>query len=307
MTDSPESWAERRDGIIPHGAAEPHRTMRRARLRSGRWRTARRAVAAVNGAPRTWRQSLRAAIVAAGPEAFASHESALALYGLESISDGLGRIELSAPLLRQIRMDGVVAHRSGTLVEGDVVRRWEFACSSPVRTVIDMSGRLNVTVLGRLVDEMVRRRLLRVGELRERLAELRPAPGRSVVTLRAIVAARPDGFDPGESDLESRVMRVILRHGFPRPEPQRWIRTSDRRLRPDWAYVEPMIFLEGDGFGFHRFASDLDRDSRRRNALVLVGWRPLTFTWRMTDGEIVATLDGVYDRATSQWRPIPRR
>ncbi len=29
---------------------------------------------------------------------------------------------------------------------------------------------------------------------------------------------------------------------------------------------------------------------------MLDGWRPLTFTWRMTDDEVVATLDEVFDR-----------
>ena len=33
---------------------------------------------------------------------------------------------------------------------------------------------------------------------------------------------------------------------------------------------------------------------------MLDGWRPLTFTWRMTDDEIVATLDEVFDRATGR-------
>ena len=56
------------------------------------------------------------------------------------------------------------------------------------------------------------------------------------------------------------------------------------------------LFLESDGFGYHRMASDLDRDHRRQNLLVLEGWRPLRVTARMSDEEIVATLDAVYDR-----------
>ena len=35
------------------------------------------------------------------------------------------------------------------------------------------------------------------------------------------------------------------------------------------------------------------------------GWRPLTFTWRMSDSEIIAVMDTVYDRATGTWRKPP--
>ena len=43
---------------------------------------------------------------------------------------------------------------------------------------------------------------------RERITELRPAPGRSVRVLRIVVAARDDRYDPGESTLEARIRRV---------------------------------------------------------------------------------------------------
>ncbi len=101
-------------------------------------------------------------------------------------------------------------------------------------------------------------------------------------------------------------MRLILRHGFPDPKPQHWVRNQGFKARLDHAYLEPRIYLEGDGFGFHFTASDLDNDARRRNRLVLDGWRPLSFTWRMTDAEIVATLDRIYDRDTHTWRPFAR-
>jgi hypothetical protein len=33
-------------------------------------------------------------------------------------------------------------------------------------------------------------------------------------------------------------------------------------------------------------SSDLDRDARRQNELVLDGWCPIEITWRMSDEEI---------------------
>jgi hypothetical protein len=170
--------------------------------------------------------------------------------------------------------------------------------------VIDLSGRLSVDELGRLVDELLRRRLLTLPRLRERAEELRSAPGRSMRKVRLVLAQRPTGYDPGESELEARLMRLIQKYGFPVPAPQHWVRSPRWKARLDHAYPDQRLYLEGDGFGFHFTASDLDNDARRRNRLVLDGWRPLTFTWRMTDAEIVAVLDRVYDRDAGAWRPF---
>lgn len=297
-----ERRAERQDGLL--GPAELARVGRGAvahRCRTGRWTRVRRGVVRVTGAPPSWRQAARAAVLSSGPEAFLSHASAARLYSVESVPEA-GLLELSAPAERKIRIDGVWAHRLGTLEPGDVVLRDGIRCCSPVRLVLDLSGRLTPELLGRLVDELVRRRLLRLESLRERVERTRPAPGRSTRTLHAVLAGRIGGYDPGESTLEARIARVIRRHGFPAPVQQHWVRLGEHRYRLDFAYPGRRVYLEGDGFGFHSTASELDADARRRNRLVIDGWRPLTFTWRMTDAEIVGALDAVYDRGTRAWR-----
>jgi hypothetical protein len=104
--------------------------------------------------------------------------------------------------------------------------------------------------------------------------------------------------------LETRVVRLLERAGFPRPTSQFWIRRTKFKARLDYAYPSQLIYIECDGFGWHQFVSDLDNDARRRNRLVAAGWRPLTLTSAMTDGEIVAAMDDVYDRATGTWKPM---
>ena len=109
-------------------------------------------------------------------------------------------------------------------------------------------------------------------ELRERVATLRPAPGRSVRVLRLVVAAR-------RRRLRRRRVRrsrrgsagSSRRKGFPAPVGQHWVRDGDFAVRLDFAYPDVKVYLEGDGFGFHRYASDLDRDVRKRNGLVDAG------------------------------------
>jgi very-short-patch-repair endonuclease len=117
-----------------------------------------------------------------------------------------------------------------------------------------------------------------------------------------VLAQRIPGYDPGESPLETRIVTVLARYGFPPPVLQHQISFGPSRYRLDFAYPEPKVFLEGNGFGAHSIASDLDKDARRQNQMVADGWRPLVFTWRMTDAEIVASMDALYDRAAARWR-----
>jgi very-short-patch-repair endonuclease len=321
VMDAVQEWpsladlAERQDGVV---------SLRQARdcgLRpgqiawrrtNGRYRRCRRGVVKIAGVPPSWRQAVRMASLAAGERVVVSHASALRVFGLE-LPAGVHRrwsrdssfIELSAAIPRHVRLAGVVGHRSGTWADTDIEERAGMPLTSPVRTVIDLSSRLGVEGTGRLVDEMLRRKLLTVAQLRDRIVELRPAPGRSVRVLRIVVAARDDSYDPGESTLEARIRRVIKRKRFPEPAGQYWVRDGVFAARLDFAYPEVKMYLEGDGFGFHRFASDLDHDVRRRNELVERGWIGLHFTWRMTDAEIERKLAAFYDRTTKRWR-MPR-
>jgi hypothetical protein len=320
MHDSPEHVAERRDGLLVSSIPrrpdkvgrhiEPveqrvdtvNRRQFRTRLETHRWRSVRRRVAAVIGTPRTWRQGVRAAILAAGPGAFVSHVTALVLYGVYIAGQASDVIHLSAPRARKIRMTGVLAHRFQNVQPGDVVDRDGIPVASPVRIVIDMSGTLTDAQLGTLVDELIRRKLLKIGDLHARLSGLRPAPGRSVARLRRIASDRPVGYQSGDSELEGRIIRLLAKHNFPAPQGQFWVRRTGWQARIDHAYPEVLLYLESDSFGWHQYASDLDNDSRRRNRLVIEGWHPLSFTWRMTDDEIVATMAAVYDRVTNTWK-----
>lgn len=256
---------------------------------AGRLRQVRRGVSVVNGAPPTWRQAVRAVLLSCGDQVAISHFTALTLLGGTSSAD-IDRIHVISDLDHQVLLDGVICHRSGVLDAGDLIRRDDMLCTSPLRTVIDLSGPLTVVELGTVVDDFLRRKVLRLDELRERVDRTRSAPGRSVATMRKVLAKRLPGYDPGESALEARIARVIDTYGLPRPSHQHRVRYGKRRYRLDFAWPERRLYLEGNGFGFHMLATDLDRDARRQNDLVLDGWVPIEITWRMTDLEIATTI-----------------
>jgi hypothetical protein len=285
-------WAERHDGLITNQAASAAGRTKRQLERDrkiGRLRTVRRGVSVVNGVPPSWRQAVRAVLLMHPTGVAASHWTAHTLLGGGTHAE-IDSIHVITDLKHQIVLDGVVSHRSGLLEQGDLVRRDGMLCTSPLRTVIDLSGPMSPVELGKVVDDFLRRTQLTLEELRERVDRTRPAPGRSVATLRIVLAARLPGYDPGESELEGRIARIIDAHGLPRATHQHRVSYGPRRYRIDLAWPDRKLYLEGNGFGWHMLATDLDSDARRQNELVLDGWVPIEITWRMSDSEMANTI-----------------
>jgi hypothetical protein len=285
-------WAERHDGLISNETAKAAGQSKRQIARdrqSGRLRKVRRGVSVVNGAPPSWRQAVRAVLLTQADRIAASHRTAVVLLG-GTADVQADQIHVITDLDHHVLLEGVVCHRSGVLEEGDLVRRDGMLCTSPLRTVIDLSGPMTGAELGKVVDEFLRRKQLSLEELRKRVDRTRPAPGRSVATLRQVLSKRLPGYDPGDSELEGRIARIIDTCGLPRPAQQHRVRYGKRRYRIDFAWPERQLYLEGNGFGWHMLATDLDSDARRQNELVLNGWMPIEITWRMTDAEIANTI-----------------
>ncbi|HVE19322.1 MAG TPA: hypothetical protein VNB52_09560 [Ilumatobacteraceae bacterium] len=243
----------------------------------------------MNGTPPSWRQAVRAVLLSHVDRVAGSHWTALTLLDGGTNSE-VDKIHVITDLGHRIALDGVVSHRSGLLEEGDLVRRDGMLCTSPLRTVIDLSGPMTASELGKVVDGFLRRKQLNLEELRERVDRTRPAPGRSVATLRKVLAARLPGYDPGESELEGRIARIIDAHGLPRAMHQHRVSYGSHRYRIDLAWPDRKLYLEGNGFGWHMLATDLDGDARRQNELVLDGWVPIEITWRMSNAEIANTI-----------------
>lgn len=287
----PEQWAEQHDGLLCNEAARAAgltRGQMNARRANGRYRPVRRGVVAIAGAPPTWMQHVRAVSLSCGNRFVISHQTAARLLGGRVRDDET--IHVSGPLDRNVRFDFVTCHRSGTLEACDLTVWSGVPCTSPGRTVIDLSAALPPRELGALLDQFLRARMINLEEFRERVARLRPAPGRSMKTLRRLLADRVPGYDPGESELEGRIMRIIDRADLPRPSQQHRVQLDGHRYRIDFAWPDRRLYLEGNGFGFHRLASDLHRDAERQNSLVLDGWTPIEITWRMSNAHIEATL-----------------
>jgi very-short-patch-repair endonuclease len=260
----------------------------RHRVDHGRLIRVRRGVFLVAGAPRSWPQSVMAAVLGAGAAAWASHRTAARLWRLPVPAIDL--IELTTPLERRVRIPGVRGHRSGVWHELDVATASGVPTTSPARTIADLSSAVELERLGRVVDDGLRRGILSLTAMHAVATRFGIAPGRSPSKLHSVLAKRIPGYDPGDSDLETRVFETLRDNHLPLPRRLHRVRVDDRTLTLDLAYPEQSVAIEVDGFDAHRTRTAFDIDRIRQNALMLAGWTVLRFTSRSTDDEIVHTV-----------------
>jgi hypothetical protein len=258
----------------------------------GIWTTEREGVYAPAGAPPTAERAVLAVVLAADGPAWASHETAGWLWPLRGIQQP-DKIELLRPLGHHMRLDGVVGHRSGSLFSADLTTTRRVPVTSPERTVVELSGRLSALELGRVVDDGIRRRLLTLDRLRRCTARLDTGPGRRLSVVRAVLAERLPGYDPGDSDLETRVLRTIVGAGLPPPVQQHRVRVRGKTYKLDLAYPDGRAGFELDSWKYHGQFSPFTDDRTRRNFLELAGWTIYQFTDSHSDAHILDVVSSV--------------
>jgi len=254
------------------------------RISSNRWRQVHRGVyATFTGTPGRGAQ-LWSAVLAAGPGAALSHETAAELHRLADKPADL--IHVTIPVKRRIVVvSGAVIHRSGRAVQSVQGHAY------PPRTRIEETV-LDLTQTAKTFDDVcgwVTRAFARELTDETRLCEAMGA--RTKLRWRAdlhelIVAA--DGGD--HSVLEFRYHRDVERaHGL--PEPCRQVPFSGpggRRGRRDRVYEPYAVVVELDGRLAHP-AENLWRDKTRDNAAAVDGQRTLRYGWEQVKWEACAT------------------
>jgi hypothetical protein len=278
-------------------------------LQRGRWSAVRRGVYAVGAAPRTWEQWALAACLAAGADAFTAARSATRLWGFV---DRSGRLEVVIAGERRVRLSQVEVHRSVLLPPVDRAAVRGIPVTSIARTLVDASAGQHPDVVGGWIDAAMRDHGLDLLEIESCLARLAGPGRRDIRSIQAAMARRPAGYDPGESNLEARVIRVLADAGLPPPSLQHPVRRSDGRIaRIDIAFPWAMVAVEPEGFEFHRDRSAFDRDRVRGAELTLLGWDVYRVTSSMSDAFIARTVAAALDLATEKlglpsWRaPSP--
>ena len=272
------------------------------RLAVGRLEIFRRGVYRFTGAaPHRWQPQM-AACLAAGEGAVASYWAAAELWAMPETTSAVPEVTMPWPVWS--RLEGVRAHQSRCLPDDHRTVRESVPVTTPARTLADLSASVGARLLGRLVDDCLRRRLTTLDELQS-VADLLSAPGRrGVPVLRQVLEWRDDGFHPGDSPKEVELARLLVAAGLPAPTPQHQVVAGRRVCVLDLAYPDRLVGIEYDGWVAHGGRSAFDADRARANDLALAGWTVLRFTSATTPDQIVAAVRSARESTGScpQWR-----
>ena len=223
------------------------------------------------------RAHLLAALLSLGSDAFLSHRTAAAVWGLRAIN--LRAIEVTLPGSGGRHRDGLTVHRTQTEPHRDEVRSHvELRVSSVPRMLVELAVRETPAELGRLVTMAVQKRLLPL-DRRDGLATLEAVlarherrPGMSKL---AVVLATYRRTESHKSELELAFDRIIAQHPEI-PDPQRNIHIDIWEIDRFWPGHR--LAVELDGRPYHVAAGDMERDRLKDAALLRHGITPLRFT-----------------------------
>jgi very-short-patch-repair endonuclease len=190
-----------------------------------------------------------AAALALGDQAFVSHRSGAALWGI--LPAHQGAIDLTVPGdAGRLQRSGITIHRSVTLVARLTTRRHGIPITRPARTLRD---------LRRLVPQPVYRQAVR-----------------KALDLRLIRSTGISEADVTRSELERLFLRICRRHRLPQPELN--VRVGPYEV--DFLWRDRRLIVEVDGFRHHGHRAAFESDRARDAQLQSGGFTVVRFTYR---------------------------
>jgi very-short-patch-repair endonuclease len=246
------------------------------RVAGGRLVAVHSGVYRLAGHAQSGRQSLMAAVLAAGAGAAASHRGAAHLLEIPGLEP---RAEITVARSRPSAIPTVLAHR-GILGPPDITTRDGIPTTRPARTLIDLATVVTSTTLAVAVDDLLSRRLVTVDYLRRPLDAMGRQGRRGAGTLAELLADRRDGRPWATSVFERRLLAELRAAGLPMPRPQFVvILPGGRRAVLDYAYPDGLLALEADSYRHHSSRTDWGHDRVRNRWVTAIGWRILPVTW----------------------------
>jgi predicted transcriptional regulator of viral defense system len=249
----------------------------RSRVASGRLHRVHRGVFCVGHAILTQRGRFMAAVLACGPEAWASHYCSGVLYEL-----GLGArrlIDVTTRAARGRAIPGIRAHRSATLTEADVEIVDGIPCTSLARTLLDIAEDGTRREVERALDRAEQARILDMRAIDDVLS--RADGRRGAKLLRSVLAEHTVGSTLTRDDLEEAFLAISRAVELPPDAANVWIAFPEGDgAEADFIWRTHDLIVEVDGRDPHTVRKAFNKDRRRDARLVLLGWRVVRFTWQ---------------------------
>ncbi|HWH32217.1 MAG TPA: hypothetical protein VNU01_06055 [Egibacteraceae bacterium] len=254
------------------------------RARKEGWPRPQRGVFALPGSADTPERRILAAVLAVQGDAWATRLTAAYVWGLH---DRL-RVPLTLLVPHQHRaavLERATVMRTRNLSPEDVTVRRALPVVTAARMIADLCGVLPIEELRGLAIAARQMGLLRPEELWALWERFQGSPRHR--KLRALATMLSGDVERVDSMLEHRVRALLRRYGLPLPYPEPFpVRAGGRVIACiDIAWPAAMVGVECDGFRYHSKAEDLEKDTRRQNQLVTLGWQLVRVTWRQMERE----------------------
>ncbi len=229
----------------------------------------------VDSAPKTKKLRCMGTVLWAGVGAAIGGRTSAELHGL--LVPMAGPIEVTSP--RNHRSRSGIVHTRRALEPPDVIGVDNIPLVSVARTLLDLCATRELETCEIAVDAALRNGRVLVEQLSDLVGRASTRRLAGVPVLRKLVAVLGDEEALAESELESRVIRLLRRADYPLPRCQVVMQLGDRPGRVDFFYPHANLVIEVDGRRWHSGRRAQIRDRRRDHALALGGLRLLRFTW----------------------------
>lgn len=246
-------------------------------VRRGLLRRVAPCVYVVAGSSNSWHQRARIAALAVG--GLVSHSAAATVHGIDGFEPR--KIEVSVAKDRRPTKCPGCLHRSTQMRFADPSEIEGLPVTGLERTVLDLAAVLPYRRFERCVDAVLRQKLCDWPDLYQVLA-IHSIQGRNGCgPLRAILDARYGDEAIPDSGFNRMVVQLLVQMGLPSPVVEHEIVDQRGRFvaRVDLAYPSRRLAIELDSVRWHLNRESFEQDPRRKNALMLLGWTVLTFTW----------------------------
>jgi hypothetical protein len=238
-------------------------------VRSGWLHPLQAGVYGLGARPPSWARQVRAALLAAGPDAVASHRAALVLWGLDGIK--AAPVEITVGYTCGPTPQGVIVHRTRRPAPASVIDG--IRVTGVERTLQDAGTVVPPVVVEKAFCSAWRRNLTSPAKAELYLEHHGGRGCRGTARFREVVALYKDGGRAPGSDGEVVFLRTLREHGVEPPVRQFPVRLRDGSIvSVDFAWPDRRKLVEFVGLDVHADSRAHDDDTWRENAIRDAGW-----------------------------------
>ncbi|MEY2473339.1 MAG: hypothetical protein QOK28_2668 [Actinomycetota bacterium] len=233
----------------------------------GLWKHLDHGVYFLSAGKPTWRQQVRAALLAAGGDAQMAARTLAAWEGVDGATEGIIEIVVSHGHAGP-KPKGVTVHRTRHVSKK---RMYDgLPGTSPERLLIDYAAHVSTDLAERAVESVLSKGLTAERRIWRELATL-PENVPGVRRLARIMELRPTG-KAARSTLEIDTLNLIRKSDLPIPARNHDVWIDDEHFELDLAFPEAMKAVEVDSKRWHSTATQKAKDRHKQERCEAAGW-----------------------------------